>query len=151
MQNPSAPPPTTQPSVNREESTSFDQFLDYHDDSDNNGNSQTQRVGGFHLKLAAEVQVDQEAAVNLEKFSLSEGDNGELYIATHSGFDNIHGIFRPSNGFYLLSCLVHVAVKPQDEGAAVRTTSEPTAVGQMEDSSRVTLTFCINGNCGSSA
>ena len=100
---------------------------------------------GFHFKLSEDILVNATKDGVLKPFTFSDrGNNQELFSEANSGLDIYAGIFRPSTGYYFLSTLVHVAVLAQEENStnnAVEGEKEP----------RVTVSICINNNCGNSA
>ena len=138
--------PTTPPTVATTHDTSFERFNDTHPTiNNNNGN-----VGGFHLKLVEDISIAAASGSTLDYFSVHPGDDEELFLEEESGFNNIKGVFSPSNGLYHLSTIVHVsAAVPQDQDPAATVTTP--AVEDSEKPPRVTVTFCINDNCGSSS
>lgn len=107
-------------------------------------------VGGFHLQLEGDIPVGATESQSFKPFASlnDEVGNRGLYLQEVTGFDDINGIFRPSNGLYLLSALVHVAVKPStEEDNQIATT----ATAPSNEQPRVTVTFCVDNDCGSSA
>ena len=137
IQKPTATTTTTETSSATTES-SLGNFREIFGGDDTDGTPGA-AVEGFHLKLEEDIAVGSEATANLTSFAFSQDKEG-LFSRKNTGFDIIDGIFRPSNGFYLLSCRAQVAVKPL-EGQTTTSSGEP----------RVTVTICINGNCGNSA
>ena len=112
--------------------------------------SEPKPAGGFHFKLAADIQVNASKEAVLKQFTITDlGNNEELFSEPSSGLDNFAGIFRPSNGHYFLSTLVHVAVVVQEE--AQNQAENNTSEGEGEKEPRATVSVCIDGNCGSSA
>lgn len=124
---------------------SLKNFLNIHDnDNPKPNNTDQEPARGFHLKLEADITVNATLSAKLENFARVDR---EFFIdEKNSGFDDINGIFRPSKGFYLLSALVHVSVKPgtQEDG-------ETTTTVLSDKPPRVTVTFCVNNNCGRTA
>ena len=141
--------PTTPPTVATTQDTSFDSFRNIHLTTNSN-NENTVPVGGFHLKLEEDISIPAASGSTLNYFSVHPGDDEELFLEDESGFNNIKGVFSPSNGLYHLSTIVHLSVAvPQDQDPAATVTTP--AVEDSEKPPRVTVTFCINDNCGSSS
>ena len=108
-------------------------------------------VGGFHFKLSEDILVNATKDAVLKQFTFSDlGKNRELFSELSTGLDIYGGIFRPSTGYYFLSTLVHVAVVQAQEEAALVENSTNTAV-EGEKEPRVTVSICIDDNCGNSA
>ena len=103
-------------------------------------------IEGFHFKLSEDILVNATKDAVLKDYNIRDlGKNNELsVVSVNSGLDKFSGIFRPSNGYYFLSTLVHVAVVAQEETAEDSTNSS-------EKEPRVTVSICINANCGNSA
>ena len=139
------PATTTQPKpTTTTQSNGLDNFLDIHDKSSNN--TEQEPAGGFHLKLDADITVGATLSAKFKSFS--DVDREFFIDERNSGFDNINGIFRPSNGLYLLSALVHVSALPvtQEDGKA-----ETATTALSDKPPRVTIAVCINNICGSEA
>ena len=112
-------------------------------------------AGGFHLRLSEDISVTatDDVAV-LKRFTIDInnglGNNRELFSKTRSGFDNINGIFRPSNGYYFLSTVVHVSLV--EEASSSPSENSTDGGGEKDDEKpSVTVSICINENCGDSA
>ena len=103
-------------------------------------------IEGFHFKLSEDILVNATKRAVLNDYNILDlGKNNELsVVAVSSGLDKVSGIFRPSNGYYFLSTLVHVAVVAEEETAEDSTSNS-------EKEPRVTVSICINANCGNSA
>ena len=113
-------------------------------------------AGGFHLRLSEDISVTatEDAAV-LKRFTIDINNAGlghdrELFSKTRSGFDNINGIFRPSNGYYFLSTTVHVSVVQETSISHSENSTDGEGEKEAEEPS-VTVSICINENCGDSA
>jgi hypothetical protein len=108
-------------------------------------------VEGFHFKLSEDILVNTTKDTVLKDYTIQDlGENEELFLVSESsGLDKYSGIFGPSNGYYFLSTLVHVAVVAQEEAALSQAAENSTNNAEKEP--RVTVSICINANCGNSA
>lgn len=135
------PAATTQPKPTTTiPSNGLNDFLVIHSEPINNGDQEP--AGGFHLKLDADITIGATLSAKFKSFSMVDR---EFFIdKKNSGFDDINGIFRPSNGLYLLSALVHVSAQPvtQEDGKATTTTTV-----LSDTPPRVTITVCVD-TCG---
>ena len=105
---------------------------------------------GFHFKLSEDILINASKDAVLNGYTILDlGKNDELFLVqSNSGLDNFSGIFRPFSGYYFLSTLVHVAVVTQDEAALSQAED---STNNSEKEPRVTVSICINANCGNSA
>lgn len=112
--------------------------------------TETPTGGSFHLKLSEDILVNATKDTVLKQFTISDrGNNQELFVEGNTGLDKHAGIFRPSTGHYFLSTLVHVVVVAQEEAALSQAAENST--NNEEKEPRVTVSICINNNCGNSA
>lgn len=142
-----------EPTTTTASDDSYQNFIDYHGNNDDDDVS-TAPVKGFHLKLERDTAVNPVSDTSLKYLINAAGDDTGLFY--ESGLSNIDGIdiFNPSNGFYLLSSIVHVRVKPQESQEPTQEQAVTTMMATAEEpekAPRVTLTICINSDCGNSA
>ncbi len=120
-------------------------------DNDNQQPTEPPIIEGFHFKLSEDILVNATKDAVLKDYTIQDlGENEELFLVSESsGLDKYSGIFGPSDGYYFLSTLVHVAVVAQEEEALSQ--AEENSTDNAEKEPRVTVSICINANCGNSA